>query len=897
MEPLRILRTLMHLGPTPVFERPSVGLIFATPDPELPLPTGWRETLAGLGLDVGAPLDIRASEQTPDALLAVTQVSLWLQRLAGHQVNQAAIGRHWEEGRWEVQIVHEHMETAFWAGELATDLLARSPAAGAGASLDGEQSARRSIAEFLRFAAAWIQDPNTRLLIQAADARGIPWINLDQFPFDTEEVTRIPRHGLLQVGHGRRRQVALGSLPADLPPQTLERIQTWTATRAALTRAGLSIPGGDPENSHINRASRAVRAAERIGFPVVLRPAVRAPLETPAIISSVVGPLWSPGHVEIAYEWLAPHSRVLCVEAFVPGDRQRWIVIGDKVAAVARCAPPGITGDGRSTVAQLIEAEAARHATRPTARAWRDLAEGSGDLALHLRLQGVDRNTVPEAGKQVILGATATPHHGGSCADCTESADPALAELALAAARACDLSTVCGVDLVVTDPNGDTAVVADVIAGPDLFGHHFPEAGETRDLAGALLDHWFPEPGQARIPILAVTGTNGKTTTAAMAAEIMRRAGYRTALVTTTGAMVDGEWLLRGDVAGVTGASVALADSRTEALVIETARGGLIKIGMPFDHCDVAACLNVEYDHIGLDGISNVDDLARVKRRILERCTRAGVINADDSRCLAMRPWISGESVILVSRDAGNESVKEHRAAGGMAVILESSAEGDWIVLGRGSETTRIVATAELPFTWHGRIRFAVENAMHAAAMAIGYGIPLDAVAGGLRQFVGDPELLPCRMNLITRFPFTLLLDYAHNPHGFRALTEAALTLPTAGRRILAFSIPDDRDDHSIRDAALAVAGHYDHYFCKGLFRPRHPDPYWAPRLLAETLQSCGVSPEKITVIPDPLATTTAAANMARPGDLLVITAAGQTCERVLPLIEAALAEHPTPAS
>jgi cyanophycin synthetase len=834
--------------------------------------------------------------------MAVTRICLWLQRLAGHEVNQAAIGRHWEEGRWEIQVVHEHMETALWAGELATELLAGSGTEDSGFNLELEvqQAARRSLAEFLSFATIWRQDPNTRLLIQAAEARGLPWINLDQFPFETGQVKlgRIPRHGLLQVGQGRRRQVTLGSLPAGLPARTLERVQTRAATREALTLAGLTVPTGDPEASHINRASRAVRAAERIGFPVTLRPAVRAPLESPAILNPVYGPLWTPEQVRTVYEWLSPQIRVLCVEAFVTGDRQRWIIIGDKVAAVARCAPPSVVGDGRRTVAELIETEAARHATRPTAGAWRSLAEGAGTLALHLRLQGLHRNAVPEAGKQVVLGVDATPHHGGMCTDCTDAANPLLARLALAAARACDLSTLCGIDLVLPDPDGSRAVVVDVIAGPELSGHHFPEAGESRDLAGKLLDHWFPEPDQARIPILAVTGTNGKTTTAAMAAEILRQAGYRTASVSTTGVQVDGEWLLRHDVAGVSGALLALADSRTETLVVEVARGGLIKMGLPFDRCDVAACLNVEYDHIGFDGVDNVDDLARVKRRILERCTRAGVINADDPRCLTMRPWISGKEVILVTRDAENVAVQEHLAAGGMAVILQSSAEGDWIVLGRGSETTRIVSTAELPATWHGRIRFAVENAMHAAAMAIGYGITLDAVAEGLRRFVRDPELLPCRMNLITRFPFTLLLDYAHNPHGFRALTEAALTLPSAtGRRILAFSMPDDRDEHAIRDAASAVAGHYDHYFCKGLFRPRHPDPDWAPRLLAEALRSHGVSQDQITVIPDPMTATTAAATMARSGDLLVITAAGQTCERVLPLIEAALAQRPAPAS
>lgn len=891
MDSVRILRTLLRIGFSQERGRPAVGLIFADPtEPFVLPPHGWSEFLAGLGLSTRTPLEIIASEDTPAALFAVTQVCLWLQRMAGNEVIQARIERYWKAGLWEIQIVHEDIETALWAGELATELLTRAIAADASPDMENEQSSAASIAEFLDFAAFRLQDPNTRLMIRAAEARGLPWINLDQFPFEAIDADRLPRHGLLQIGHGHRQHVLLGSL--YLPVQTQIRIQTHAATRASLARAGLPIPAGDPEDSHINRASRAKRAAERIGYPVVLRPVIQAPLETPAVRRPVYGPLLTPEHVSIVYESLATQSREQTVEAFVAGDRQRWIVIGGKVHAAARCTPPSVTGDGCSTVAELIQAETLRQVNRPGASAWRRMTGNASDLALRLHLQGLNLDSVPITGKQVVLSADRTPHHGGTCADLTDSADPVLAELVLAAARACELSSLCAIDLVVTDPALSQAVVVDVFAGPDLFGHLFPDTGKPRDLAGALLDYWYPDPEQARVPILAVTGTNGKTTTAAMTAAIMGQAGYRTALATTVGVVIDGQWLIRQDVAGITGAMIALADPRTEALVVETARGGLIKRGLPFDRCDVADCLNVDDDHIGLDGIGSIEDMARVKRRILEHCTSAGVINADDPHCLAMRPWISGTRVVLVTRDAGQKAVREHLAAGGMVVALESSGDTDWIVLHTGSAAMRIAAAMEIPATWNGRVRFAVDNAMHAAAMAIGIGVVPETVAEGLRHFVQDPELLPCRMNLVTRFPFTVLLDYAHNPHGLRALTELALAVPITGRRILAFGIPDDRTEDAIRAAARVVAGKYDHYFCSGILNSRAADPERAPRLLAEALQSAEVLPEQITVIRDPLERIGAIATMARPGDFLVITAGIGTCSKVVPLIEAALADN-----
>lgn len=856
-------------------------------------PHGWSEHLTGLGLDIQAPLEISASEDTPAVLLAVTQICLWLQRMAGNEVTRARIERSSQEGLWEIQIVHEDIETALWAGELATELLTRATVAGASPDLENEQSAGDSIGEFLDFAAIRLQDPNTRLLIRAAEARGLPWMNLDQLPFDAIDTNRLPRHGLLQIGHGHRQRVLLGSLYLPEPTQT--RIQTRGATRAALARSGLPIPAGDPDNSHINRASRARRAAERIGYPVVLRPTLQSPLETPALQRPVYGPLLTPEHVSVVYESLATHSREQTMEAFVAGDRQRWIVIGGKVHAVARCTPPSVTGDGCRTVAELIQAEVLQEAKQPGATAWRRMTENTSDLDLRLHLQGLRLDSVPAAGRNVILGADTAPHHGGACADFTDAADSVLAELVLAAARACELSTFCAIDLVVTDPEHSQAVVVDVVAGPDLVGHLYPDTGKPRDLAAALLDYWYPDPEQARVPILAVTGTNGKTTTAAMTAAIMGQAGYRIALATTVGVVVDGQWLIRGDVAGITGAMIALADRRTEALVVETARGGLIKMGLPFDRCDVAGCLNVDDDHIGLDGIGSVEDLARVKRRILESCTRAGIVNVDDPHCLAMRPWISGSRTVLVTRDVDQVAVREHLAAGGMAVALEASGDADWIVLHTGSAAMRIAATTELPATWNGRIRFAVDNAMHAAAMAIGFGVAPETVAEALRHFVQDPELLPCRMNLVTRFPFTVLLDYAHNPHGLRALTEIVLAMSVTGRRILAFGMPDDRSDDAIRAAALVVAHKYDHYFCSGILSSRAADPERAPRFLAEALESAGVLPEQITVIRDPLARITAVATMARPGDFLVITAGIGTCSKVVPLIEAALARNRAP--
>jgi cyanophycin synthetase len=381
----------------------------------------------------------------------------------------------------------------------------------------------------------------------------------------------------------------------------------------------------------------------------------------------------------------------------------------------------------------------------------------------------------------------------------------------------------------------------------------------------------FPVGTEARIPIAAITGTNGKTTTSRMLSHIMKTSGKIVGMTSTDGVYVDGKLSVKGDMTGPKSAHIVLRDPTVDFAVMETARGGLVRSGLGYQRSDVAACLNVTADHLGLGGINTVEELAVVKRVVVETATDTVVLNADDIHCLRMADFADAKSICYITMNSEHTLVKEHIQAGGQAVVLEKGMNGDMITIYHNGTHMPVLWSHLVPATLEGKAMYNVQNAMFATAMAFSFGVDLDNIRHGLRTFDTSFFQAPGRTNVYDEYPFKVLLDYAHNPAAFAAIADLSDRLDVAGRRILVVAVPGDRRDEDVFDATRNLAGHFDHYICKADDNRRKRGEDEIPLMLRDGLMQHGVSADAITVIPDEASAVDHGLNMAEEGDLLVI--------------------------
>jgi cyanophycin synthetase len=398
-----------------------------------------------------------------------------------------------------------------------------------------------------------------------------------------------------------------------------------------------------------------------------------------------------------------------------------------------------------------------------------------------------------------------------------------------------------------------------------------PSEGTPRDVAGPVMDMLFPEGSPSRIPIAAVTGTNGKTTTVRMLAHILKLTGRTVGMTTTDGVYIDGELTVEGDMTGPLAARMVLRDPKVDTAVLETARGGLLRAGLGYRHSNVAACMNVQSDHLGLRGIETLDQLAAVKRTVVEVARDTAVLNADDPLCLKMADYTEAEYVCYVTIDPDHELVRQHVRAGGRAVVLEHGMNGYMITLYASGAHMPLLWTHLIPATMEGRALFNVQNAMFAAALAYSMGISLDDIRHGLRTFDTTFFQAPGRMNVYAEHPFKVILDYGHNASAVQALVDLVKGLDVEGRRIVVVSAPGDRRDDDIRGIARIVAGGFDHYICRRDDNLRGRESDEVPLMVREELLAAGADSSAIEVIPDEQTAVNAALSRAEPGDLVLI--------------------------
>jgi cyanophycin synthetase len=732
-------------------------------------------------------------------------IALELQNLAGTDVRHGKTRGTGVDGQYNVIYEYREETVGIEAGKIAVALVNHlvapedpTTAIDFMALLEG----------LIRLAERQAFGPSTQAILDEAVSRDIPFIRLD-------------RHSLIQLGQGVHQQRIRATMTSRTGALAVDIASDKSLTNRLLDSAGLPVPRSEV----VDTEDAAAAAANRLGYPCVIKPldgnhgrGVHLDLRDEAA-------------VRVAFHGALRESRSgdVVVESYVAGSDYRCLVIGGKVAAIAERVPASVTADGTHTVRELVD------------RANQDPRRGIGHEKVLTRIkvdaaadalvrdQGYGLDDVPPEGTWIKLALTGNMSTGGTSIDRTIEAHPDNIEIAETAARVVGLD-VAGIDFICPDiatPVRETGgAIVEVNAAPGFRMHTHPTEGEPQYVARPVVDGLFPPGTPARIPIVAVTGTNGKTTTVRMIAHILKLMGRRVGLTSTDGIVVDGRLIKKGDMSGPRSAQMLLQNPSVDTAVFEVARGGILREGLGYDRNDVAVVTNVTGDHLGLGGIDTIGQLANVKGVVVEAVPRSGtaVLNADDSHVYRMGRHCAGRVVLFSMAtkkgEDGYDRVDGHTGRGGAAFVLQPSSEGELIVLRHGPRTMPLLYTHLVPATFGGKARMNVANALAAAAAAWSAGAHLHDIRQGLRTFSTSFFQAPGRLNLVDVGGIRLVIDYCHNVDGMRQLADFVNRMMTEqggpndgareGRAIGVLGIPGDRRDDDQREYGAIAAGAFD---------------------------------------------------------------------------------------
>lgn len=700
--------------------------------------------------------------------------------------------------------------------------------------------------------------PTTQSLVHEAERRGIPVVRLDD-------------QSLVQLGTGRYQKRIRASITSLTSSIATDAAGDKDLTKKLLSDAGIPVPRGEV----VRRAEDAVRAAGRIGFPVVVKPLDGNHGRGVSI------DLGTPEEVTRAFEEASRHSRRVIVERCFTGRDHRILVVNGEVVAVAERVPAHVVGDGRRSVAALVE-EVNRDPRRGEGHenVMTRIVVGDHARAVLARV-GLSPQSVPDLGQIVYLCDTANLSTGGTAIDRTGDIHPDNALIARRAARAIGLD-VAGIDFIAPDISRSVhetgGGIIEVNAAPGFRMHLQPSEGRPRNVARSVIDMLFPQGTPTRVPILAITGTNGKSTTARMVGHILRAHGLCVGLTSTTGIYMNGRRVVEADASGPWSARVVLKEPTVDIAVLETARGGILREGLGFPTCDVGLVTNIQPDHLGLKGIDTVEDLAWVKSVVVEAVHRSGtsVLNADDPMVVGMRRRAGGRICYFSLRGGADmpEILREHIEDRGLAVVCEPGhSDGGEIVIHDNGDSIYLMRAAEIPATLGGLAAFNVQNALGAVAMAYAQGVPVNVIRNALSTYSTSFEHSPGRLNVYDGHGFRVILDYAHNPAGLRALGDLILKMRPRHQRVIGMiNIPGDRRDDDMREMGALAARYFDEIIFREDPARRGRRPGEIVAFLAEGALAAGFPEEKISRILEEDAAADVCLSRARQGDLVVLT-------------------------
>ncbi|MGJ8663025.1 MAG: cyanophycin synthetase [Marinicella sp.] len=712
---------------------------------------------------------------------------------------------------------------------------------------------QEELTAFIRFAQRKELGPSTASIVKAAEERNIPWLRLNEY-------------SLVQFGHGKYQQRIQATITSKTTNIAVEISCDKEDTHNLLRDLGLPLPSQELVYSE----RQAVRAARRMGYPVVLKP-LNANHGRGITID-----ISTDEEVEAAFQFAREKgtSRGVLVESLILGFDHRMLVVNGELVAVAKRVPGHVIGDGVSTIEQLVEVvnqDPRRGVGHEKVLTMLELDRQAEKL---MTAAGYTAESVLDKDQLFFLRSTANLSTGGTAIDLTDEVHPDNRAMAVRAVMAVGLD-VGGVDFLTQDISQSYkeigGAIVEVNAAPGFRMHVAPSEGQSRDVAGKVMDMLFPPTTPSRIPIAAITGTNGKTTTSRMLSHVLKIAGHHVGSTSTDGVYIDGHLSVKGDMTGPMAANIVLRDPTVDVAVMETARGGILRAGLGYNYANVSACLNIDSDHLGLRGIDTLEQLAEIKRVVVEVAEDTAVLNADDQHCLQMADYTRAKKLCYVTMNPTHALVKEHIKQGGNAVVLEQGINGDMITIYDNHSHTPLLWTHLIPATIEGKAVHNVQNAMFASAMAYAMDIDLEQIRHGLRTFDTSFFQAPGRMNQYDEHPFKVILDYGHNPAAINMVCQTIDRFEISGQKICTLAAPGDRRDEDIYAIADEAAGHFDQYILKADDNRRGRDLQEVPQMLRKQLISQGVPEDCIHINADETKAVDYALKMAREGDLLLI--------------------------
>lgn len=810
----------------------------------------WENALATLGLE--SRLEVSsAREEAPGTSSGLSRPAGCFARLvrglldaAGEDGTSALAQETSEPGLYRVVVGYENEAVARAAVEAALrvyDTLVQTGRFEA----EGEVASLRQLHQRVGLG------PSTRSIVEAAARRGIPH-------------RRLTAGSLVTFGQGVRQRRILAAETDRTGAIAQEIAKDKEITRALLSAVGVPVPDGRAVAS----AEEAWEVAQEIDGPVVVKPqdgnqgrGVATNLRTREQVIAAFA----------AAKEASAYGTVI-VERYAPGQDFRVLVIGGKVVATARREAPNVVGDGARTIAELV-AEVNRDPRRGEdhATSLSPIPLDAVSLAV-LGEQGFTPESVPSAGAIVLMRRNANLSTGGTAADVTDDVHPEVAARCIEAARMVGLD-IAGIDVVACDIGRPLeeqgGVIVEVNAAPGLRMHLEPSYGQPRAVGEAIVDLLFGPGETGRIPTVAVTGTNGKTTVTRFIAQILREAGRSVGMTCTDGIFLNDRRIDNGDCSGPASARAVLINPTIDAAVLETARGGILRAGLAFDACDVAVVTNIgEGDHLGLADVNTPEDLAWVKGTIVASVAPQGwaVLNADDPLVVAMAGRCPG-SVAFFAIDPDHPVILAHRARGGRSIVVRHGQ----IVLAEGGREVGLSRLADVPLTHGGRIAFQIENTLAAVGAAWCLGVDLDTILRTVEMFGSAIDGVPGRFNLLEIRGTTVVVDYGHNPSALTALVEALEPLPHA-RRLAVYSVAGDRRDEDMIRQGQILARHFDEIFLYEDHYMRGRSDGEIMRLLRQGLEGT-TRVKSIVELRGALNAAQTALRSCRPGDLLFLQA------------------------
>jgi cyanophycin synthetase len=793
-------------------------------------------------------------------------IAIELQRESGAQIYRGKTRGSGAPGRYNVIYGYWEEQVGLAAGRIAVRLVNHLVAPDPGFDLPRELDGLIRLAERRAFG------PSTQAILDEAASRDIPFIRLNE-------------QSLVQLGQGKYQQRIRATMTSMTSALAVDIAQDKKLTNQLLASAGLPVP----RSVVVRSADEAVAAAKHIGYPVVTKP-----LDGNHGRGVGLG-IRSDRAVRTGFNRALKQSRggEVVVEQMVEGSDYRILVVGGQMVAVAERIPAHVVGDGTHTVRELVEitnADPRRGIGHEKVLTKIRLGEETERL---LRAQKRSLDDVPEEGAVVQLAATGNMSTGGSAIDRTWEAHEDNVDVAEEAARVVGLD-VAGIDFLAPDiakPVRETGgAIIEVNASPGFRMHTHPTEGDPQFAARPVIDLLFPSGRPSRIPIVAVTGSNGKTTTVRMISHIMKGKGHKVGMTSTDGIYIDERLTQQVDASGPRSALKVLQNPRVDLAVFEVARGGILREGLGYGRNDVAVVLNVTGDHLGLGEVETMDQLAAVKQVIVEAVPRDGVavLNADDPLVARMRRHCSG-SVILFSAQPENELVERWVRRGGKAVVLEQEPQGELMVIRDGSRRTMPIGHTHLfPATFDGRARMNIQNALAAAAAAHAAGAHLHDIRHGLRTFAPSFFQAPGRMNLVELAGVKVLIDYAHNAAGLRAVGDFVEQMTsdvrdnappgfaswTANLRVAVVATAGDRRDEDMRELGGVAARYFDDVIIREDVNTRGRERGDAAAIVLEGVRAAqteGARAGSAEIVTDEMTAVRRALDRSRPGDLVLL--------------------------